>query len=60
VRGADATALEAKIKQHYVVSETAQSNGIAISISGYPDITSNVDVKNVFAILALLTLRWNV
>ena len=48
MRGADATTLEAKIKQHYVVSETAQSNGSAASVSGYPDITSNVDVKNVF------------
>lgn len=53
MRGADAATLEAKIKQHYVVPETAQSSGIAASISGYPDITSNVDVKNVFPILTI-------
>ena len=47
VRGADATTLEAKIKQHYVVPEAQQGNGPTNSVNGYPDITSNIDVKNV-------------
>ena len=41
-------ALEAKIEQHYVVVHaTAASKGSSSSASGYPDITSNIDVKNV-------------
>jgi hypothetical protein len=48
VRGADVATLEAKIKQHYVVPEEAQSSGgYANAVSGYPDITANIDVKNV-------------
>jgi hypothetical protein len=54
VRGADPQALEAKIRQHYVVPEateegsasgTAGSASVS-SVSGYPDITSNIDPKN--------------
>ena len=48
MRGADAATLEAKIKQHYVVPEEPQSSGgYANAVSGYPDITANIDVKNV-------------
>jgi hypothetical protein len=47
VRGADANALEAKIKQHYVVPEGTGDSALASSVNGYPDITSNIDVKNV-------------
>ena len=53
MRGADAAALEAKIKEHYVVPEESQgSSGYANSIQGYPDITANIDVKNVNPISA--------
>ena len=54
VRGADPRTLEAKIKQHYVVPQSADGsssesgNGqMAATVNGYPDITSNVDVNNV-------------
>jgi hypothetical protein len=47
VRGADAVTLEAKIAQHYVVPEGSGNSGPVNSLNGYPDITSNVDVKNV-------------
>lgn len=61
VRGADAATLEAKIKQHYVVPEESQnSSGYADSINGYPDITANIDVKNVHPGLTQLRYRWNV
>jgi hypothetical protein len=60
VRGADAATLEAKIKTHYVVPENTQASGSTVSVNGYPDITSNIDVKNVHLILSFLTVRWNV
>jgi hypothetical protein len=50
VRGADAASLEAKVKQHYVAPAAAESSGtggMANSVNGYPDITSNIDIKNV-------------
>ena len=54
VRGADPKTLEAKINQHYVVPQStggseseASSSQLAAAVNGYPDITSNVDVKNV-------------
>jgi len=47
MRGADAATLEAKIKQHYIVPATTDSDGSSLTVNGYPDITSNVDVKNV-------------
>ena len=48
LQGANAGVLEAKIKQHYVaVDATAASSGSSSSASGYPDITSNIDIKNV-------------
>jgi len=50
VRGADPRALEDKIKQHYVSAEGSGSSATASSsatVKGYPDITSNVDDKNV-------------
>ena len=59
VRGADAATLEAKIRQHYVVPENSEISGSASSVSGYPDITSNVDVKNVDSILVSAHTRWN-
>jgi len=49
VRGADAASLEAKVKQHYVAPAAAESSGtggMASSVNGYPDITSNIDIKN--------------
>jgi thiol-disulfide isomerase/thioredoxin len=47
VQGANAGMLEAKIKQHYVAVDTSASSGSTSSASGYPDITSNIDIKNV-------------
>jgi len=48
LQGANAGALEAKIKQHYVaVDATASPGGSSSSAGGYPDITSNIDIKNV-------------
>jgi len=50
VRGANPQALEEKIKQHYVTSEASGSSAStsnSASVSGYPDITSNVDITNV-------------
>jgi len=54
VRGADTRGLEEKIKHHYIVPQSTggvQSetfNGqLAAAVNGYPDITSNIDVKNV-------------
>ena len=54
MRGADPVALEAKIRQHYVVPEAAEEgsasgpagSSFVSSVSGYPDITSNIDPKN--------------
>lgn len=48
LQGASVGALEAKIELHYVVVHaTAASRGSSSSASGYPDITSNIDIKNV-------------
>ena len=60
MRGADPQTLEAKIKQHYVVPQStggteseASSGQPTATVSGYPDVTSNVDVKNVRKLLGL-------
>jgi hypothetical protein len=51
VVGADAAKLEEKIKQHYVVPENSGGeSGATSSVKGYPDITSNVDAKNVHSV----------
>jgi hypothetical protein len=62
VRGADPRNLEEKIKQHYTVPQSTEgtqseafSGQIAAAINGYPDITSNVDVKNVRTTLLGIT-----
>jgi len=53
LRGADPRALEEKIRQHYVVPEasgqgnTSEANHSVSSVSGYPDISSNIDTTNV-------------
>src|SRR5271154_1991023 len=60
LQGANAAALEAKIKQHYVAGDaTAASSGSSSSASGYPDITSNIDIKNVSLIWYQTDIRWN-
>lgn len=57
LQGANAGALEAKIKQHYVaVDATASPGGSSSSAGGYPDITSNIDIKNVSLPSVNLTL----
>jgi hypothetical protein len=62
VVGADGAKLEAKIQKHYVVPENSQGNGggPSNSVSGYPDITSNVDAKNVLTTSTFTNSRWNV
>jgi len=51
--GADPGVLEEKIRQHYVVPEaseqgsTSGANHSVRSVSGYPDISSNIDTTNV-------------
>ena len=48
LQGANVGALETKIEQHYVVVHArAATKGSSSSASGYPDITSNIDIKNV-------------
>ena len=53
--GADAAALEAKIKVHYIVPESSDSpSGTPPSVNGYPDITLNIDPKNVLSLPGIL------
>ena len=59
VVGANAGELENKIKQHYVAVDASASSGSASSASGYPDITSNIDIKNVNLKKKLSDNRWN-
>lgn len=48
LKGADLSGLEAKIKQHIEVAESSESSRSTTSVSGYPEITDNIDVTNVF------------
>ena len=54
LKGADLSGLEAKIKQHIEVGESSEPSGSTTSVSGYPDITDNIDVTNVFPFSKLL------
>jgi hypothetical protein len=50
LKGADLSGLEAKIKQHIEAGDSADTStsGVSMdSVSGYPDITDNIDVTNV-------------
>jgi len=67
VLGANPADLEAKIKQHYVAPQSsggtesgASTSQSAATVSGYPDITSNVDVKNVAQSPVITENRLNV